>query len=63
MVPDVREAVWSKFVMDLNHELDRMCIISKKSVLRKIIVDISPELFVENVCGEMDQRCPRVFDI
>lgn len=49
--------------MDLNHEIDRMCIISEKSVLRKIIVDISPELFVENVGGEMDQRCPRVFDI
>lgn len=63
MIPDVREAFWSKFVMDLNHEIDRMCITSEKSVLREKIVDISPELFVENVCREMDQRCPRVFDI
>lgn len=63
MISDVREAFWSKFVMDLNHEIDRMCITSEKSVLREKIVDISPELFVENVYREMDQRCPRVFDI
>lgn len=43
--------------MDLNHEIDRMCITSEKSVLREKIVDISPELFVENVYREMDQRC------
>ncbi|XP_062588335.1 uncharacterized protein LOC134250012 [Saccostrea cucullata] len=63
LIPGVREAFWSKFVMDLNHEIDRMCVTSEKSVLREKIVDISPELFVENVCREMDQRCPRVFDI
>lgn len=49
MIPDVREAFWSKFIMDLNHEIDGMCITSEKSVLREKIVDISPELFVENV--------------
>lgn len=63
MIPDVREAFWSKCVMDLNHEIDRMCNTSEKSVLREKIVDISPELFVENVCREIDQRCPRVFYI
>lgn len=34
-----------------------------KKFLREKIVDISPELFVENVFIEMDQRYPCVFDI
>lgn len=54
MIFDVCEVFWLKCVMDLNYEIDRMCIISEKSVLREKIVDILLEFFVENVNREID---------
>lgn len=61
-IDSVNNRIWQMFLIQISSDLNMLCGLENKSILRTKMTEHSPDTFQRDILQEMHERCPRALE-